>query len=169
MIRQQKYVWVIFGFVSLLWFSCKQERPVCFEPLAAPLRVGFYQTIETDTGFVVADSALPNALIFALDTPRVLVNASEPGTEFWLYLSPSRDSTRFMVLADSMQITDPEQYDTVTFYHETQLQFVSVACGYTNFFRLKDLRSTRHNIDSASILNAEVTNAANTQHVKVYY
>lgn len=156
--------------ICLGWLSCKQERAVCFEPVNATLRMGAYQGIEVDTGIVVTDSSLPKALIIALDTPKVQIYAPDRASKFGLLLSPHADSTRFIIMADSAQISIPALYDTVTFYYQRRLEFLSVACGYTYFFTLGDrVRTTNNYIDSVQVVNSNVTNAANVEHVKIFF
>jgi hypothetical protein len=170
MIKRRTYLLLAALLVCLGWMSCKQERPICFTSKDIPLRLSTFQTIERDTGLAIADSSLPNAVIFALDTTaRVMVNAAGVQKDFNLYLSPHNDSTRYVILADSLGYGSRFSYDTVTFYYQRKLQFLSVACGYTYFYSLKSARTTNNNIDSVIIIGAEVNNAPNTKHVKVYY
>ncbi|RYD56009.1 MAG: hypothetical protein EOP56_13820 [Sphingobacteriales bacterium] len=170
MTKQRIYLLLAVLVVSLCWVSCKQERPICFVPKDASLKLSTFQATYRDTGLFIGDSSLPNALIYALDTTaKVMVNAGGAQKDFGLYLSKNDDSTRFVILADSLAYGSRFAYDTVTFYYQRKLQFLSVACGYTNFYSLKSVRHTYNNIDSVLIIATEVTNAPNAKHVKVYY
>lgn len=170
MTKRYRYWIPVMLLISLCWLSCKQERAVCFEPVNATLRMGAYQGVEVDTGIIIADSFLPKALIIALDTPRLQVYAPTRANKFGLLLSPLADSTRFIIMADSVQIQTPALYDTVTFYYQRRLEFLSVACGYTYFFTLDTrVRATNNYIDSVQVVNGNVTNAANVEHVKIYF
>lgn len=169
MIRKRIYLLPVLVVMCLVWLSCKQERAICFEPKTPVFRIGAYQAAEGDTGIVITDSSLPNAVIISLDTPRAQVNATSPSNKFNLLLSPHMDSTRFIILADSVQILTPALYDTVVFYYERKLHFLSVACGYTYFFNLQKARTTNNYIDSVVITNTGVNNAANIEHVKVFF
>jgi hypothetical protein len=172
MIKRRTYLLLAVFLVCLGWMSCKQERPICFTSKDIPLRLSTFQTIERDTGLVIADSSLPNAWIAAIDTgTRVMINASAGQKDFNLYLSPHSDSTRFAIFADSTAKIGGSRFasDTITFYYQRKLEFLSVACGYTYFYSLRSARTTNNNIDSVIIIGAEVNNAPNTKHVKVYY
>ena len=170
MTKASKYLLLMVLLMSFCWMACEQERPICFQSKDIALHLSTYQATQRDTGLFIGDSSLPNAVMFALDTSaKVMVNASEPQKDFNLYLSTNNDSTRFVILPDSSKYGSRFAYDTVTFYYQRKLQFLSVACGYTYFFSLKSVRSTDNNIDSVIIIGAEVNNAPNAKHVKVYY
>lgn len=170
MTKRDLYALLVLLFVCMGVVACKQERPLCFLPKDATLRLSTYQTIEQDTGLAISDSSLPNALIYALDTEaKVMINATGSQKDFDLFLSPKSDSTRFVILADSARFGSRFADDTVTFYYKRKLQFLSVACGYTYFYSLQWARTTNNSIDSVVIIGAEVTNAPNVKHVKIYY
>jgi hypothetical protein len=172
MTKQRTYLLFIVLLVCIGWMSCKQERPLCFQSKDVPLRLSTFQAAERDTGLFIGDSTLPNAWMAAIDTAtRVMVNASGGQKDFNLYLSPHSDSTRFAIFADSLAKIGGSRFasDTITFYYERKLQFLSVACGYIYFYNLKRARTTTNNIDSVIIIGAEVNNAPAVKHVKVYY
>lgn len=172
MTKQSTYLLLLVFLVCLGWMSCKQERPLCFQSKDVPVRLSTFQAVERDTGLFIGDSTLPNAWMAAIDTAtRVMVNASQGQKDFNLYLSPHYDSTRFAIFADSLDKKGNNRFasDTITFYYQRKLQFLSVACGYTYFYTLKRVSTTNNNIDSVIIIAAEVNNAPAVKHVKVYY
>jgi hypothetical protein len=65
-------------------------------------------------------------------------------------------------------------FDTLTFYYSRKLQFLSNACGYTDFYNIDSLHYTNlakdslSNIDSIQNTNRRVTNNVNTKHLKIY-
>jgi len=153
---------------SVAWMACEQERDPCLQPRTVSMRMVFNKAVETDTGIAVSDSALPNAMIGVLDSPFALAYAAKNLKELSFTLSPLADSTSIFIRPDSARTTRFD-LDTVTFFYQRRLAFISTACGYTYHYFLTGLRNTAYNIDSVAVLSNDVTNNVNVQHVKVYY
>lgn len=153
---------------SVLWMACEQERDPCLQPRTVSMRMLFGKAVETDTGIAVSDSALPNAMIGVVDSPFALAYAAKGLKELSFTLSPLADSTSIFIQPDSARNTRFD-IDTVTFFYQRRLAFISTACGYTYHYFLTGLRNTSYNIDSVIVLSNDVTDNANLQHVKVYY
>lgn len=156
--------------LSAAFVACEQERDPCLQPRTVATRILFKKAIESDTGVIVGDSALPNAVIGVPDSPRRLI-IGPSGKKIPLLeivLSPHADSTRIYIIPDSAK-TGPFDIDTVTFYYQRRLAFISTACGYTYHYFLNSLRTTNNNIDSAIITAQDVNANVNIQHVKIFY
>lgn len=157
---------VIAALAAIFIASCKPVRDPCLEPKIVNLRAGVYR--HADTGTAIIDSALTTPILVALDaplTPNAFIYTTRT-SKLLFTLNGNSDSTRWIIQPDST-VTAPR--DTLTFYYAHQLQFLSNACGYTYFYFLNSLSTTRHAIDSVFITNQAVTSTANVEHVKIYY
>ncbi len=170
MTKRSSLFFIFFVVVTCIYFTaCDRIKDPCLLPKTAPVSIGTYKAIETDTGIAVKDSMLPTPIMGVLDSPYAVVYIPENATsKFKLILSPITDSTKYFILPDTLNRT-PAEFDTVTFYYTRKLHFLSTACGYTYFYSLRDVRSTNHAIDSIKLVQTEVTTAANAEHVKIYY
>ena len=159
-----KVVYGLLALFVLVMLSCEEERNACLQPKTVTLRVGCYTV---DSGNVVTDTALPNAIVAGLfaDSVKYWIVGADNLNAFPLLLSASDDSCQWVVQTDSL-ITTP---DTLTFLYSRRLQFLSNACGYTYFFSLRNIRTTRNSIDSVVITNPEVSTNANVEHVRLYF
>lgn len=166
MIRTLSSFLLLSTLVAIFIASCKPVRDPCLEPKIVNLRAGVYR--HADTGTAIIDSALTTPLLIAIDaplTPNAFVYTTKT-SKLSFTLNGNADSTMWQIQPDS-SVSAPR--DTLTFYYNHQLQFLSNACGYTYFYFLNRLSTTRHAIDSVFIANQAVTSAANVEHVKIYY
>jgi hypothetical protein len=150
--------------------ACTQQRSPCYEPKIVSAVIGTYRIVDTSS----IDSLLPQPAFTCLDTP--LSQEIAANNIFTPLLSPHADSTRWLLIPDrfnpddSADVATPvEFYDTLTFYHTKELNFISNACGYVYYYTLTNVTTTYHSIDSISLLNNTVDNNANTQHIRIYY
>ena len=167
MIRFRFVLFVLCACV-IAFMSCEQENDPCLQPTVFETRAGVYKAVETDTGVAVSDSHLPNVLLGSLDSPNYFMYAHKDVKELRFLLSPHKDSISLTIVPDSAK-QGRFDIDTVVFYYDRRLQFVSTSCGYTYYYSINNLRYTTYNIDSVTIANGNVTNDAKIQHVKVYY
>ena len=143
--------------------SCSVDRDPCLLPKNTSMRLGTYQLVDTNNA--VIDSFLPKPIWIAIDSNRG-IQFLDNSSKFSLQLSSITDSCRYTLQPDSAIAS----YDTLTFYYERRLQFLSNSCGYTYFFLLKNIRTTLNNIDSVKLTNPEVNSDANTQeHVQIFF
>ena len=158
---------VAFLLLAASWIGvgCTRQRGPCLTPKVAGLNLEFTHYL-TDTSTVTKDTALPAAVFIAV------TNAGEKevigglyNSLFTISLSSVSDSCRWMVATDTLA---HNKFDTLTFYYQRELQFLSNACGYTYFYNLDSVHTSHFNIDSVHITNASVTNNVNTKHIKIY-
>ncbi|MBC7552510.1 MAG: hypothetical protein H7257_00875 [Taibaiella sp.] len=155
-------VWVMIAFLPL--FSCTAERQPCLTPKTASLNIKCVH-FSTDTATTTVDTALPMAVFGALTakgTQSVIYKGAS--SAFTISLSPVADSCQWLVTTDSLNFP----FDTLGFYYERKLKFLSNACGYTYFYALTSVTTTHNNIDSVIITNPSVTNDVNTKQLKIY-
>ncbi len=147
--------------------SCSQERQPCLTPKIASLNMRFVH-YTADSAIALqstVDTALPKA-IFGAITDNGLSSAIyiAPSAYFTISLSSVADSCKWRFTADSVS----QSYDTLSFYYQRKLQFLSNACGYTYFYALDSVHTTHNNTDSVLITNPSVTNDVNTKQVKIF-
>jgi hypothetical protein len=153
---------VILFLLSCLWISCETERDPCLQPKTVPLRLIAKRPITDST---TVDTLLPHPIWITVDSLDTLKYGAKT-SNFSLLLSSITDSCRYALQPDTALVS----FDTITFYYDRRLQFISNACGFTYFYTLKTLKSTTHNIDSVKINNADVNqNASTPEHVQIYF
>ncbi len=147
--------------------SCTQERQPCLTPKTASLNLVcvHYPADSIPSATSMKDTALPKALFGALTANGAqYVYYKNISSNFTLSLSPDADSCSWVVSPDSLA----HPLDTLNFYYQRKLQFLSNACGYTYFYSLSAVHTTHNNIDSVLITNPSVTNDANTKQLKIF-
>jgi hypothetical protein len=148
--------------------ACTQERQPCLTPKTASLNLHFVH-FPVDTAInnnSTQDTALPSAIFGAITggTVQEFIYRA-PSAYFTISLSSTADSCSWIFKADSALAT----YDTLNFYYRRQLKFLSNACGYTNFYTIDSVHTTKSTgIDSVIITNPSVTNDVNTRQLKIY-
>lgn len=176
--NRRQIVLLLIAVVAVLMGSCTQERQPCVEPRTVSLRLGTYQTIVFDSATVhtrqIVDTILPAPVLQQIDTEAKTIlyyGAISQGNKFALLLSSVSDSCKWRILEDTSRgpnSSNPLPYDTLTFFYDRKLTFLSNACGYSYYYNLKKVNTTYHNVDSVIISNAGITNNVNVEHLKVY-
>lgn len=155
---------IVFVAISFSWIACEKERDPCLQPTVMPVRFGTYQP--ADTGSLGRDTTLPAAVVGLADTP-VLWYYGSKANKFSIVFSPIADSVRWIIAPDTNDRTNGT--DTITFYYDRKVQFLSTGCGYTYFYTIKNIATTNKRIDSVKITGTEVTSDAKIEHVKIFY
>jgi hypothetical protein len=165
MTKQEKYrIAILIALCSVVWIACKQERQICLTPKIAILNI---QTMHLATpgATTFSDTGLPHAVFAALTDSGTYATLYQQQAAFTVSLSPVKDSCRWLMVPDTLSTI---HVDTLTFYYQRDLQFVSNACGYTYFYNLDSVHTTHSNIDSVHITSTSVTNNVNTKHLQIY-
>lgn len=150
----------------LILHSCsKDERDPCLQPQTTVLVA--HAVRHADTGVALVDTALPNPLFQPLtDQPnQYFYGGSKQLIRLTFSLSGVADSSRWMLRPDSAIGLQ----DTLTFYYQRQLHFLSNACGYTHYYYIDSVKTTRNAIDSVQIERADITNDANVENLKIIF
>lgn len=163
--RYSRFILVLLTFISLWWVSCSTERDICLEPKIVTVHLGCYRI--ADDNITVIDTLLPNANLLAIKNDSLFgwVVGAKGYNKFSLPLSPKADSCAWIIQPDSSVFA----IDTLVFHYKNSVHFLSTACGYTYFYNLDSVSTTKHNIDSVIISSTGITNNANIEHVKVYF
>jgi predicted nucleic-acid-binding Zn-ribbon protein len=158
-----KRIVIVLAICCVVWASCTQQRQPCLTPKIASLILETMH-ITNDTGTIFSDTALPAAVFLPLSGGSYDSLIFPLGSVFTISLSPDSNVCRWVVETD----TTSHIFDTLTFRYKANLQFLSNACGYTDFYTLDTVQTTHKFIDSVHIVNSSVTNNVNTKHVQVY-
>ncbi len=67
-------------------------------------------------------------------------------------LSPEDDSTTIIITSEHEL-----EKDTLIFYHQKELVFLSPECGFIFTFTINDYNYTKHLVDSVKLINNELT------------
>ncbi len=153
----------IIALIMVAWAGCTTERQPCLTPKTASLNL-VCMHLPTDTATLFIDTAIPSAVFIALTKTKEVGTIFPLQSNFTLSLSPDTTFCQWRFTTDSTNT----KYDTLSFYYQRNLQFLSNACGYAYFYTLDSVRTTHLIIDSLLITNTSVTNNVNTQHLQVY-
>jgi len=146
----------------LLYASCTQQRQPCITPMYASL---ILKTVRPGATGSAIDTPMPAAVFGAITNAGTKGIIFPQSASFSLSLSPVSDSCQWIFAPDT---TTGTLLDTVLLKYTRQLEFISNACGYTYFYTLTGVTSTKQNIDSIIITNTSVTNNVNNSHLQVY-
>ncbi len=146
----------------VLLIACEQQRDPCLEPKTVSMRVVAKQAVNDSTS---VDTLLASPVWIAIDS-QFAIKFPDRSAHFGLLLSPLADSCRWAIQPDSAVLA----FDTLTFHYNRKLLFLSNACGFTYHFSLREVRSTRHQVDSVRLNNTDVNeNATAPEHVQIFF
>jgi len=173
------------SFIGLLvlivaFLSCETSGPECYEPVNVQARSVFVYadsidtvyTVETDTNSYLVDTTIfrsgdlfPLASSFeVIDVDSHIVVNGYGTSSVGVPLNALADSVRYRYRVD----TGSTLYDTLTFYYNSLVHFISNSCGYTYYFTLNSVRSTNNFTDSAVLSDVNVNNQGQSRHVLRY-
>ena len=107
---------------------------------------------------------LDSLSLYSPDWPDSIHYLDE-GSENNLYfmLSPNSDSTEIIFTSKSHPLND-----TILFFHQSEIIFLSPECGFVINYKIDSLVSTSYNIDSLTLLNSNITSNENG-HLQIYF
>lgn len=152
-----KYISVIF-LLAVFFMSCSDDScNLKTEPL-----------LKTEINVVDADLiALKFLDSLSIYSPDWIdsIHYLDEGLENSLYfmLSPNSDSTEIIFTSKSHPLND-----TILFFHQSEIRFLSPECGFVINYKIDSLVSTSYNIDSLTLLNSNITSNKNG-HLQIYF
>jgi len=156
--------------LSIVWLACTQTRQPCAQPKTVYVNAACYHVVaDTNKVAIIADTLLPNPIVGVIDTAGYGVPyyiGYHNVFQFSMFLNPNSDTCRWFINTDSTFTAS--SFDTLTFVYNSKLQFLSNACGYTYYYNLLGVTTTKHNIDSVILENTNVTSNVNVEHLKIY-
>jgi hypothetical protein len=118
----------------------------------------------TDTSTVPVDTTLVGAYFCPVTLTGTDTVKFPQSATFTISLASNANSCIWLFTTDSLH----SRFDTLEFFYQRQLQFLSNACGFAYFYNLDSFHTSHYNIDSAHILANSVTNNVNTTQFKIY-
>lgn len=176
--KDSKLLLLILGCFIAFLASCSTDQE-CYEPVNVNARTGFTlisvdsvdsAVIGIDTTYIkkartnYKDTFLPTATITVLGEDKNFLIGST-GTSIGPLLNPDKDSIRYSLRIDTITAL----YDTITFFYESSVHFISNNCGYTYYFNLQNVKSSYNSIDSIALLRKDVTNGSSDINVRLYF
>ena len=154
---------------SLCFMSCTQDRQPCLQPKQQRLLAGMYHASDSAGIVTITSINLASPIICtigAVNNETIYYGSISAGHTYALYLSSTADSCLYYIKPDTGSVT---LFDTLSFYYQRQLNFLSNACGYTYFYNIDHVNTTNHNIDSLVLKNTLVSTNVNVEHLKIYF
>jgi hypothetical protein len=159
-----KYGFGIWFLLFSLFGAACTNKSVCLEPQTVALRGGFYYS-NSDSTISLKDSFVVNANIY-FGQGNSYFNNLKNASKFSVTLSTISDSSLIIFQSDSSNFM-AETFDTIRAYHENELNFISVACGYQFYHQINKITYTKHSIDTIYLNNTRVNNDVNKEHLKI--
>ena len=154
---------VLYLLIIVILVSCTHERQACLTPKIASFKIECVHE-PTDTSTIPIDTALPNAVFGCFTSNGLVSSIYSQQSIFTLSLSSVSDTCKWLFTTDSLK----HSFDTLVFYYQRQLQFLSNACGYAYFYSMDSMHTTHNNIDSEFIITKSVTNDVKPTHIHIY-
>lgn len=178
--RFAKYVtvWVALLFMGLSFNACEKDTPDCFEPTSVLSRLSFVikdsihvdtliDSVYVDTSIVkFRDTLFKSPVMMSLNMPQNLMVYGSSMSNFMGF--PFNPDSGRMVYALQYDTTRALR-DTLTYFYHSSVHFISNACGFTHFYHIDSVQTTRNLIDSFIVNEREVTDKASDRHVTLYF
>lgn len=140
-----------------LFFSSCESEDSCEEDVISYLDAGFYTMNDTVPEPISVDDF--SAYGIGRQDSMIYDGANSlSGIE--LPLSPSSDTTGFVFTTGAVA-------DTINFISSRDLRLISMECGFTTHFNLKDISHTSNKIDSIAI-NKKTVTTGDEENIQIY-
>jgi hypothetical protein len=135
---------------------------VCSENIDTTANIIFVQISVVDGVITENELSVNNLIVFPTEiSSDSIYNLQNGVTDISLPLNPETMQTSFAINANDIQ-------DTVYFHHQSEMNYVSLICGFTWFFNLEEITYTRHAIDSV-IVTDSIIDLDERINYKIYY
>lgn len=164
--------------LALSFNSCEKDTPDCFEPTSVLSRVSFVikdsvhvdtliDSVYVDTTFVqYRDTLFKSPVMLSLNMPQNLMVYGNSVNNFMGFpLNPDSGRIVYALRYDTTRALQ----DTLTYFYHSSVHFISNACGFTHFYHIDSVQTTRNLIDSFSVNEPNVTDKASDRHVTLYF
>jgi hypothetical protein len=167
--RFLKIVFALLLPVIAVLAGCTQDRLPCLQPTIQHVLAGMYHASDSAGIITISSINLPSpeiGTIGAKNNQMLYYGLNSAGHTYALGLSANADSCTYFIKPDTGSVS---VFDTLSFYYQPQLYFLSNACGYTYFYNLNHVTTTNHNIDSVILETNLVSTNVNVEHLKIYF
>lgn len=144
------------GAVAAVFFllpSCGENG--CYENRSSIPQAAFYAYNMPDRAI-----AIDSIEVYGVGhkTDSLLVEAASGTSSLYLPFRSDADTTRYVIHYASQALDDIANNDTLTFAYSRFPYFISGDCGVVFNYTITSFGYTRHLLDSAALVNPEVTN-----------
>ena len=133
--------------------SCTEES--CNQDTEAFMKAGFYSS-ETEEKIII-----DSLDIYGLNVPDSSICSMSSLNEVNLPLNPSSSSCTFAIVNGG-------RADTIEIFYQSNLEFLSRACGYIYLHELEEIYYTSNDIKDVIILNKSV-NPGDEENVQIFF
>lgn len=127
----------------------------CDEPTEALLNISLQYTDSENKAMV------DSITVFGAGTVDQLLYDTVSTSTLSLPMNPAEASLQFVIRKG--------QYDdTITIDYDTELIFISKSCGYSFFYKIKEISYSTNRIDNTLIINRYVT-PGNEENLRTFY
>ncbi len=151
---KNRYIAYLLCFITVS--SCLHKTE-CDETVNSSAKLGFYGIVNKKAVSMTYD----NVTVYGLSSDSLIYNDVDSVRSVTLPMNHSADSCIFVMRVESVT-------DTLMFRYTRKLEFISENCGFSTEFRLTELETTNHNIDSVKIENPEI-NSSKSENIQIYY
>ncbi|MEO6405914.1 MAG: DUF6452 family protein [Ferruginibacter sp.] len=149
--------WVFMALVCFI--SCKDQYDICDTPRTVQLNGGFYHRM----GGTETVNTAPAFTLSVLGTNLNLYDQQAGLQKFNLQLNQISDTAKYFV-----RLNNSTGADTVTIVYYSQLVTLPEPCGIITTNTLTSVKTTRHSIDTVTIVNPAV-GTTGAQNIKLYF
>lgn len=168
-------------FAGLIFIaSCESKDPECYQPtvVQALCKFKFRDTqivqipVGVDSNFftrdtidIFPDSVMNSPQMRIIGESKDILIQNTRAAALRILFNSSKDSIRYSFRTD----TTSNVFDTITFYYEPTVHFISNNCGYNYFYSIQKVKHTTHMLDSFAIPNGNVTDDAQIENVQLFF
>ena len=149
----QHFAWRFTIIVGLALVSCHDNYTLCDQSRQVSVNGRFFTR---GPGGTAVSTPPASFSVTGISGNPLLTNIAAPPL-FSLTLFPGSDSAKFIFKINSAPA------DTITYFYSTQETLLSANCGTINTFTLTNVKTTRHTIDSTSIVSPQVRHKTGQQ------
>jgi len=148
---------LVIATIAIYFSSCTSDECVFNTETYLKFEVNVLDTNLIKIGFVDSLSLFSPAWTDSIHSANIGASAS-----FLFSLSPDDDFTTIIITTKGLQ-----EKDTISFYHQKDMVFLSPECGFIFTFTIDSFINTENFIDSVKLVNNELT-ADEEGNVKIY-
>lgn len=143
--------------------ACINEE-VCEDIATVPVRIGFFT--ENNAADEPTPITLDSLTVFGLGNDSLIYNNQFNISQIELPLNSQQDSCAFIFVFPQVP-AEILLHDTIWFYYSRKATLVSMECGFSTFYELKNISFSRNRIDSLSLDNINIRNTLD-EHIKIF-
>ncbi len=149
--------------ITTLFISCDTNDNTCRKSRKANCRVSFFlDTINAETGALYKEKLIIDSLwVRGLGINKYIYNKKEKISEIILPLNKFNEKSVFEIKINTF-------VDTLAIVHKNLNEYLSLSCGTIRTYKIEDVSSTKHFIDSVLIRNKKV-NTFNVEHLQIHH